>query len=150
LLKQYGFSATVFLVADKVGQSNTWDRLYGEELPLLDWQQIRQLQAEGVEFGSHSASHHPLTSLRVAEVVREGARSRSILEQQLGFPICSFAYPHGDFDPVVEHLIGACGYVFGLSCRSGRARFEDRLLALPRVEVMGSDSLQDFVGKLTS
>ena len=150
LLKQYGFSATVFLVADKVGQSNSWDRLYSEELPLLDWQQIRQLQAEGVEFGSHSASHHPLTSLTVAEVVREGARSRSILEQQLGFPIRSFAYPHGDFDPVVEHLIGACGYVFGLSCRSGRVRFEDRLLALPRVEVMGTDSLQEFVGKLTS
>ncbi|MBE9127585.1 glycosyltransferase [Coleofasciculus sp. LEGE 07092] len=150
LLKQYGFSATVFLVADKVGQSNSWDYLYSEELPLLDWQHIQQLQAEGVEFGSHSASHHPLTSLTVAEVVREGARSRSILEQQLGFPIRSFAYPHGDFDPVVEHLIGACGYVFGLSCRSGRARFEDRLLALPRVEVMGSDSLQEFVGKLTS
>ena len=150
LLKQYGFTATVFLVTEHVGGSNTWDAAYGEEIPLLAWSEIRQLQDEGVEFGSHSASHSPLTALSVAEVVQEAARSRSIFERQLGVSVQIFAYPYGEFDPVVQHLIGACGYTFGLSCRSGLSQFQDKLLALPRIEVMGSDSLQEFVAKLSS
>lgn len=150
LLKQYGFTATVFLVTEHVGGSNTWDAAYGEEIPLLGWSEIRQLQDEGVEFGSHSATHSPLTALSVAEVVQEPARSRSIFERQLGVSVQIFAYPYGEFDPVVQHLIGACGYTFGLSCRSGLSQFQDKLLALPRIEVMGSDSLQEFVAKLSS
>jgi peptidoglycan/xylan/chitin deacetylase (PgdA/CDA1 family) len=149
LLKQYGFTATVFLVSDRIGCSNSWDKAYGEEVPLMGWQEIRQLRDEGIEFGSHCATHQPLTALSVAEVVKEGARSRSILERQLGVPIQTIAYPYGDVNPVVQHLMGACGYTFGFSCRSGWSSFQDQLLDLPRIEVMGSDTLQDFVAKLT-
>jgi len=123
LLKRYGFSATVFLVANEIGKSNQWDRVYGEEVPLLGWGEIRQLQSEGVEFGSHSATHQPLTGLSITDVVCEGIRSRAILERELQTPIRAFAYPYGDVDQVVQHLIGACGYVFGLSCRSGLSSF---------------------------
>lgn len=150
LLKRYGFSAVVFLVAHNVGKSNSWDRAYGEELPLLDWEQIRQLQAEGIEFGSHTCSHRPLTGLSHIEIVQEAAQSRAILQQELGVPVRSFAYPHGDSNPVVEHLIGACGYVFGLSCQSGFSHFENSLLALPRIEIQGDENFQDFVMKLSS
>jgi len=148
LLKRYGFSATVFLVADEIGRTNTWDRSYGEEIPLLGWKEIRQLRDEGVEFGSHSASHRPLTGLSVEEIVREGARSRAILERGLEQPVTAFAYPYGAEDRVIEHLIGACGYIYGLSCRPDLSRFYDSLLALPRIEVTGSDTLQDFILKL--
>ncbi|MDH4135568.1 MAG: glycosyltransferase [Anaerolineae bacterium] len=150
LLKSYGFSAIVFLVADEVGRSNRWDRVYGEEVPLLGWKEIRQLQDEGVEFGSHSASRQPLTTLSLAEVVREGARSRAILGRGLGVPVKAFAYPYGDVDRVIEHLIGACGYVFGLSRRQDRSTFYDSLLALPRIEVTESDGLPEFVAKIGS
>jgi peptidoglycan/xylan/chitin deacetylase (PgdA/CDA1 family) len=149
LLKQYGFSALVFLVADQVGHSNNWDTAYGEELPLMNWNHIRQLQAEGIQLGSHSATHRPLTSLSVAEIVKEGVRSRTILTQELGKPVQTIAYPYGDVDPVVQHLIGACGYTTGLSCRSGHSSFQDSPLLLPRIEVEGSTSLQEFVKKLS-
>ncbi|MBD2109856.1 trifunctional glycosyltransferase/class I SAM-dependent methyltransferase/polysaccharide deacetylase [Nodosilinea sp. FACHB-13] len=149
LLQAYGFSATVFLVADHVGQSNQWDNIYGEDIPLMTWAQIRQLQAQGIEFGSHSASHRPLTSLTVEEIVKEGLRSRTILTQELGTPVQTIAYPYGDVDPVVQHLIGACGYTIGLSCRPGQSSFQDSLLSLPRIEVEGSNNLQEFVKKLS-
>ncbi|MBD2578570.1 glycosyltransferase [Oscillatoria sp. FACHB-1406] len=148
LLKKYGFTATVFIVAERAGDSNRWDSAYGEDLPLMGWSEIRQLREQGVIFGSHSATHQPLTALSVAEVVKEAARSRTIISRELGEAINTFAYPYGDFDPVVEHLIGACGYTFGLSCRSGACRFQDSLLAIPRIEVMGSDSFQEFVAKI--
>lgn len=148
LLRKYGFLATVFLVTDNIGELNSWDSVYGEELPLLGWKDIRKLQDEGVEFGSHTASHPYLTSLSSAEIVREGARSRATLVQELGRVVKSFAYPYGDVDGVVQHLIGACGYTFGLSCRQDLCSFHDNLLVLPRIEVMGSYSLQDLIEKL--
>jgi peptidoglycan/xylan/chitin deacetylase (PgdA/CDA1 family)/2-polyprenyl-3-methyl-5-hydroxy-6-metoxy-1,4-benzoquinol methylase len=148
LLRHYGFSALVFLVGDEIGRSNSRDRFYGEKTPLLGWDEIRQLRKEGVEFGSLSASHRPLTSLSVDEIVREGARSRAMLERGLGEPIQAFAYPYGDTDRVVQHLIGACGYIFGLSGRPGFDTFENSLLDLPRIEVTGSDRFQSFIAKL--
>jgi peptidoglycan/xylan/chitin deacetylase (PgdA/CDA1 family)/SAM-dependent methyltransferase len=148
LLKRYGFSATVFLVADAIGGTSSWDRAYGEEVPLLGWREIRRLQGEGVDFGSHSATHRALTALSAEEIVRDGARARAALQRGLGVPVLAFAYPYGDLDPVVTHLVGACGYVYGLSCRSGRSTFQDPLLVLPRIEVTGSDSLQEFIGRL--
>lgn len=149
LLQQYGFSAIVFPVADAIGQSNRWDEAYGEAVPLLGWQEIRRLRDAGVEFGAHSASHAPLTGLTPAEVVREGARARAILSRGLGSPVTAFAYPYGDQDQVVQHLIGACGYIFGLSCVSGRSGLDDSLLELPRIEVAGTDSLETFIAKLS-
>jgi peptidoglycan/xylan/chitin deacetylase (PgdA/CDA1 family) len=101
-----------------------------------------------VEFGSHSVSHPHLTALSPQRIVHEGAHSRAILERELGVSCRAFAYPYGDVDPVVQHLIGACGYTFGLSCRPGSSGFQDTLLALPRIEVTGSDSLPEFTAKL--
>jgi peptidoglycan/xylan/chitin deacetylase (PgdA/CDA1 family) len=149
LLKSYGFSAIVFLVAGQIGGTNYWDRAYGEEVPLLGWEQIHRLRDEGVEFGSHSASHLPLSAVSPAEIVSEGARSRAILERGLGLPVRTIAYPHGAEDRIVRHLIGACGYIFGLSCQPGLSGFFDPLLALPRVEITGSDALPEFISKLS-
>ncbi|WP_341528430.1 trifunctional glycosyltransferase/class I SAM-dependent methyltransferase/polysaccharide deacetylase [Nostoc sp. UHCC 0302] len=148
LLKQYGFSANVFLVAGAIAGTNHWDSYYDEEVPLLDWQEIRQLQDEGVQFGAHSVTHRHLTSLSVAEIVQEAVRSRSLLHQVLGHTPTAFAYPYGDTDSVVQHLIGACGYTFGLSCKSGLSHFHDSLLALPRIEIVGTDGLPEFIAKL--
>jgi peptidoglycan/xylan/chitin deacetylase (PgdA/CDA1 family) len=148
LLAKYGFSATVFLVAGMVGQTNKWDRHYGQEMPLLDWEEIRELQKEGIEFGSHTLNHRPLTELSNEQVVREAARSKTILEQNLGTHIPAIASPYGASDDVIHHLVGACGYTFGLTCRPGPSQFRDSHLALPRIEIKGHDELQEFVAKV--
>jgi hypothetical protein len=84
----------------------------------------------------------------MADVVDEAVRSRALIQEALGVPVRAIAYPYGDFDSAVAHLMGGCGYVYGLSCRSGRARFGDSLLALPRIEIEGTDTLREFVAKL--
>lgn len=150
LLKRYEFKATVLLASDRVGQTNSWEHAYLEEVPLMGWKEIRQLRDEGVDFGSLSATYQPLTTLSPIEVVREAARSRSILERGIGAPIHTFAYPYGDSDACVQHLVGACGYTFGLQGGSRLSRLSDDLLRLPRVEILGTDGIQEFANKLTS
>lgn len=149
LLKRYGFSATVFLVANNIGQTNTWDSVYDEELPLMGWDTIKELQSQGIEFGAHTATHPHLTALSPLEIVTEATRARIILQQGLGRVPVTFAYPYGDTDAVVQHLVGACGYIYGVSCKRGLSSFQDSLLALSRVEVTGNDTLAEFVAKLS-
>ena len=48
----------------------------------------------------------------------------------------------------MQYLTGACGYDFGLSCKPGLCTVNDSLLALPRLQVEGSDTLEMFATKL--
>ena len=145
VLDRYGFGAVVFVVSNHVGGTAVWDSAYGDPAPLLDWDAIRDLAEHGVELGSHSVGHEPLTRLSVDRIALECLRSRIAIEREVGRPVTAIAYPHGAHDPVVEHLAGAAGYVFGLTCRPGPARFGDSPLALPRQEVMGTTSFEAFV-----
>lgn len=142
LLKQYGFNATVFLIVGSLGQAT------GEKFRLMGWQEIHRLKDEGILFGSHSFSHRSLTSLFPAEIVREGAQSRTLIERGLGVPVTAFSYPNGHFDAVVEHLIGACGYTIGVSTDTGLSNLNGGPLSFPRIEVMGTYTFQDFVNKI--
>jgi peptidoglycan/xylan/chitin deacetylase (PgdA/CDA1 family) len=149
LLKQYDFTAIVFLVSDHIGKHNSWDEAYEENLPLMGWKEILELEQQGVEFGSHSATHKPLTSLSPAGIVSEGAMSRIELQKRLQKPVKLFAYPYGDTDGVITHLIGGCGYTVGFSCDNKLSTFTDDTMRLPRIEVEGSFSLKDFIAKLS-
>jgi peptidoglycan/xylan/chitin deacetylase (PgdA/CDA1 family) len=136
VLREYGFGAYVYLVTDLIGQESAWN-------------EIVQLREEGVQFGSHTATHPHLEALPPAQVVRELSRSRAALFRRTG-PVTSIAYPSGSEDLCVQHLAGACGYVFGLTCCEGLRGFTDSPLALPRIEVKGQDTLAEFITKLGS
>lgn len=148
VLRRHELGAMVFVVSDRVGGHADWMAPYGETPPLLGWKEIRRLHDEGVEFGSHTATHPHLEALTPTEVVREAALSRATLSRELGIPTNALAYPNGSEDRCVQHLVGASGYTYGLSCRAGLSTFTDPLLALRRIEVLGGDTLADFVRKL--
>ena len=142
LLKRFDFTATVFLVAESIGKTNSWEKAEFEEVQLMGWSEIWQLRDAGIEFGSMSATHQPLTALSPTEIVREAAKSRAILEQGLEKSVKCFAYPYGDFDPIVAHLIGASGYTFGVSYQLNFSSFDDALLSLPRIPVTAENALK--------
>jgi peptidoglycan/xylan/chitin deacetylase (PgdA/CDA1 family) len=148
LLRKYGFDANVYLVADRIGGQNDWDDLAGYELPLMDWGTILRLQDEGVTFGSHTCTHAPLAALAPEDVVREGLRARRVLETGLSRPVRSIAYPFGDYDTVVSHLLGGCGYRFGLTCRDDVSRYSDPLLELPRFHVDPAIPLETLLRRM--
>ncbi|MEG4489066.1 sulfotransferase [Microcoleus sp. D2_18a_B4] len=141
LLKRFDFTATVFLVAESIGKTNSWEKAEFEEVQLMGWPEIRQLRDAGIEFGSMSATHQPLTALSPTEIVREAAQSRAILERGLEKSVKCFAYPYGDVDPIVAHLIGASGYTFGVSYQLNFSSFDDNLMSLPRIKVTGENFL---------
>lgn len=149
ILRRYGFSALVFLVSDCIGKINAWDASY-EEINLLSWDEIRTLQEQGFEFGTHGQTHRSLASLTALQAATELAHSRIELAKGLGRVPAALAYPYGAHDGAVERMAGACGYDYALSTSPGRCHRNSSRLALPRIEIRGSDTLADFVLKVAA
>ena len=144
VLQRHGFSAMVFVVTHKVGSVADWDLHFGDPAPLLDWAQIRQLRCEGVRFGSHTATHQPLSHLPMRDAIQEATWSRTLLQQQLEEEVHAIAYPWGVSDARIRRELMTCGYKLGLTVDLGIATLNDDLMALPRTQILGSDSLADF------
>ena len=118
--------------------------VYGAPSPLLGWDELADLARQGVAIGSHLARHPDGLGLSTAELADELARSRAMLEAQLGHDVRAFAAPYGSLDERFARLSAKCGYHIGFSTRSARARLDDAPLMLPRVEVPGDWNLDDF------
>ena len=75
-----------------------------EAIQPLTWEQVREMEKSGwVSFGAHTMHHLILTNLSdTAEVHREVAGCRTVLEQHLGHPIRTFAYPVGKPEHIGE------------------------------------------------
>jgi len=139
------FRATFYVLGRLAGKTSRWlieER--GLEIPLLDWDAVRALQAAGHECGSHGMSHPHLTRLDPAACRDELLSSRHILEDQLGREIRHLAYPFGDYDERVRAIAAESGYRTACSVRLGWSAPDDDLLALHRIHVHGEGSLRDF------
>lgn len=135
VLKEFGFKATVFLVTDFCGKHNDW-KGNPKELPrqeLLDWDEIRDLANEGVEFGGHTRSHLNLSVLPAASIDEEIRGCRQALDRELGSKAVSFAYPFGKYNSAVKK---AAGEHFGAACTTslGRVRESSDPLELSRID----------------
>jgi peptidoglycan/xylan/chitin deacetylase (PgdA/CDA1 family) len=116
VLKNCGFRATVFAVAGHLGKMNDWPGQPSElpHYPLLSSTELVTLAGHGIEIGAHSVTHRYLTLLPADEARRELRESKRILEQILGIPVTSFAYPYGvatseTLDYAREYYRAACG-----------------------------------------
>jgi len=148
ILERHGMTASVFVVADAIGDRAGWDAHYGPAAPLMSWDEIHWLQDRGIEFGAHGATHRPFTALTTAELTNELTRSRLLLEQGLGEAVTALAYPYGEHDEVVIRVAQSCGFDCAFTTRNGIAVVGGDRLQHPRIEVCGTDDLTAFAAKL--
>jgi len=111
ILREHGFSATVFLISDFLG-SRTMPVSMAQisDRRFLSWDQIGAMQAQGIDFGSHSKTHPNLTKLDPAALHEEVAGSKAELERHLGGPVSSFCYPAGQLNQHVIDEVKRTGY----------------------------------------
>jgi peptidoglycan/xylan/chitin deacetylase (PgdA/CDA1 family) len=133
VLRQYGFSATVFVVTEHVGGLSQWDPR--SATPLMNWDQLRELTLQGIEIGSHTVNHARLTQLSTADAKWELETSRRVLEQNLGVSVSALAYPFGDWNDSVEELARQTGYRLACSIIRGNRHAAAELHRLKRVPV---------------
>jgi peptidoglycan/xylan/chitin deacetylase (PgdA/CDA1 family) len=110
ILKKYGLVATIMLVSDFIGGRSEWDRGKVGPAPLLSLDEILEMEASGMHFGAHGATHVPLSDVSIEEARRELAGSKAQLEELLGHEIQSFAYPYGRSTPNVCRVAEEVGF----------------------------------------
>jgi peptidoglycan/xylan/chitin deacetylase (PgdA/CDA1 family) len=119
VLQRYGFAATVFLTVGERGLAGSTGRLpsLGGHA-MLAWDEIREMQRWGITFGAHTLTHPHLGRLPVDRIEAEVCESKAIIEEALGQPVASFAYPFGRYEPqtleiVRQHFECACSDTLG-------------------------------------
>jgi peptidoglycan/xylan/chitin deacetylase (PgdA/CDA1 family) len=109
LLDSHGWPATIFVVSSQLGGTNAWDS-GAPPAQLLDAGALGELSRVGHEIGSHSRNHQRIRGLDEATAHDELAGSRAALEQKIGAPILSFAFPYGTHDALALQRVRAAGY----------------------------------------
>lgn len=137
VLQRYGFASTIYVITGMIGRRTQWTdgRRSLPSLPILNWEQIEHLHAQGVEIGAHSVTHGFLTQYSPSALERELVVPREVLEERLGALVPSFAYPQGDYDDRVVQAVRDAGYTNATTVDQGRATRTSDLLRLPRLLV---------------
>jgi peptidoglycan/xylan/chitin deacetylase (PgdA/CDA1 family) len=135
LLREASAPATVFVVSGWLGGEYpwaTWTRI-------LSAGEVRALAGEGVEIGSHTTSHPDLSTLGYEESLAELAGSKQELEDIVGAPVETLAYPFGRTGEAAIAACRAAGY--RAACRASGAGSWDTPHALPRQDMDNRCSL---------
>jgi peptidoglycan/xylan/chitin deacetylase (PgdA/CDA1 family) len=103
--------------------------------PMIGWQDLADLEAAGVEIGAHGHSHRALDVLTHAEAHEEIALSKQLLEDALGHPVSSFAYPHGYANRWTKDEVRRCGFHSACGVRNAFSHPEDDRWQLARLTV---------------
>lgn len=120
VLRDNGFRALQYVVANEIGGHNRWDVAEGEvSASLMDVGQLREWLAAGQAIGSHTSNHVWLTRVPPAVAREEIAASKKILEDRFGIAIDHFCYPYGDWSPQVRDWVEEAGYRTACTTRFG-------------------------------
>lgn len=142
-LLRHNFTATMFIVAGRLGGTNAWD---GKPVwPLVSAHQVAELAAAGMEIGSHSTMHIRLPGLDARRLTAEISESRATLSELLGSPIHGFAYPYGAMDASARCAVKDAGYDY--ACSVVTPISDLGIMALPRTSVGERDGAARMAAK---
>lgn len=138
LLASRNLTATVFVVPSYVGTVNGWEatdsRIPVPRFPLMSWSDIRSVSASGFDIGGHGMTHRSLCGLTRALLLSEVEDCSAAIENNVGKPAVSFAFPYGDCD---QAAIDAVAGTFAIACTTRFDLFQsgDSAHAMPRLEM---------------
>ena len=134
-LSSRGMPSTLYAVAGYLGDRSRWLDGPAADSPMLSVEQLAALADDGVEIGAHSMTHPQLDLLPRDRAFREIADSKDALEQVLGRPVTTFAYPHGHHTRAVKDLVVEAGYTSAAAVRDMFSHEHDDVFALARLTI---------------
>lgn len=94
--------------------------------------QLLEMAAAGITIGAHSQTHAFLPSCTPADLEREVRGSKEDLEDLIGAPVTSFAYPAGLHNDAVVAAVAKAGFTSAVTSRPGWWRPASHPLRIPR------------------
>ena len=133
MLKEFGFTATFFVIAGSVGKDG-----------YLTFPHLKELLAAGMTIGSHGFSHGLLTLLPQEKIIEEFRASKEILERALLSPIQFLSIPRGQDNEKIREIAKNSGYRVICISRAGYIDIKSDACALNRLFLRNYNTLSDF------
>ena len=144
IMKDLGFSATVFLPVGHVGGENAWD---GGGEAIMNWNDVRSVSDEGIEIGLHSWNHDNYRDLDPSDIEADLLRCLDTLGSESVPFVPVLAYPYGGLPrngerrAHLESILEKVGIRYALRIGSRVHRLPTRSrFALRRVPMEGTDT----------
>ena len=122
---------------------------------MLNWDQVKEMRKNGIEFGAHTMHHPILTRISLDEVRAEVVGSKSRIEQEIGEPVLSFAYPNGqssDLNNKIERIVADSGISAAFTLLNGpslQGEVKRNPFAIRRIFISYKHSLPEYAALLS-
>ena len=142
------------------GERQAWCREFDARIPLksedtrgamMTWEQAREMQKGGVDFGAHTMTHPVVSRLQTEDLRRELSESKRLIEQRLNSPVDSFAFPFGkslDCGYGINHILTSCGFRSAMTSIVGINEPGVDLFRIRRLGVESSPNIAHFAFQL--
>jgi peptidoglycan/xylan/chitin deacetylase (PgdA/CDA1 family) len=150
ILRKLGFNAVCFIVTNKIGDYNDWDKHKNKfkKMRIMGFEQINEWLKNGFNIGSHSMDHVDLTKLNKNDKINQIANSKKNLNSVFNTQIDTFAFPFGSYDDETYNIINEY-YDYAVTTKRSRFvknKFNNKLL--PRVPISKNDNFLKFFLKI--
>jgi peptidoglycan/xylan/chitin deacetylase (PgdA/CDA1 family) len=146
VIREFGIPVSLFVNTDSVGTPG-----------YMSWDQIREVVADGVEIGNHTASHVYMVEKVAGEsdaqwrrrIYDDILKAQQAFERELGFAPNIFAYTYGEYSAEIIDLVKDLGFIAAYAQQSGVIHQQHDLFTLPRFPMGGPfATLADFKSKM--
>ncbi len=135
-LKDHGLTGTFFIITARADAGS-----YG----YMNWAQIEEMAANGMEIGSHSVDHlYDLGKLTKPRQWNEIKPADEALAAHFPDAPRVFSYPSGSFNTNTESILAELGYVAAVTTRQGVVQSSAAPFELKRIRIKGGWSAGTF------
>ncbi|WP_315119172.1 polysaccharide deacetylase family protein [uncultured Clostridium sp.] len=140
ILKEFDLKATIFVIASNIDKDNR----------SMNSQQLKELQANGIDIQSHTLNHEELNKLSYEKQLQTLKESKEIIEKALDKKVNYIAYPYGRYNEDTIRAVKDAGYTMGFATGGRVSRKNNGIYTLRRIGVVAGDEMSVFIGKLKS
>ena len=108
ILEAHGMTAVVYVITNELGKEN-----------YLSLDELKDMQRRGIEIGSHTADHLPLTEMTEDEQLYQIQASKRFLEWSGLATIYSLSYPNGAFTDELTEILRREEYLTAVTGDAG-------------------------------
>ena len=124
ILLEHKMTAVVYVITNEVGKAG-----------YVTVDELKDMQRRGLEIGSHTSDHMPLTSLDKTFQRRQIRESKIFLEWSGLETIYSLSYPNGAFNSEIEEFLREENYLTAVTGEAGLNTLETNPYELYRVNI---------------
>ena len=107
----------------------------------MTWDEVVDLDREGMTIGAHTRSHALLTKITAAKLLHNEIQgSKDDLESHIHKPTALFAYPYGRYNDATISEVIRDGFSAAVGVTMGRLQTYDQRFALKRYNINDNDT----------